>query len=308
MLLRLQVLEGLRVAALADDLDLVGEAGGAQGGRETRAQCVAHGQHDVVDLRMAAQVGHDPVGSVLAQRRHRDVERRVLAVGAVLLVRALELVSERLQDLEGGDVDEERVGLAVAVGDDLGREVLADLRAVPLVRRRSRGSRRPARPRCSTSRTPRPASWPARSAWRPLARLTALRITASAPWRSAVLNAFWSCSGEPSVPIVEAVQPRSAAPCLMMSPWISQASTPQLMKTTFLPVGTGLPIGCREPDARRPRGRLLGQRLRLGHAGASTALSGRAAVESAAASGRRDERGAENEKRRAFVRAVPQAE
>ena len=79
------------------------------------------------------------------------------------------------------------------------------------------------------------------------ARLTALRITASAPWRSAVLNAFWSCSGEPSVPIVEAVQPRSAAPCLMMSPWISQASTPQLMKTTFLPVGTGLPIGVVSP-------------------------------------------------------------
>ena len=79
------------------------------------------------------------------------------------------------------------------------------------------------------------------------ARLTALRITASAPWRSAVSNAFWSCSGEPSVPIVEAVQPRSAAPCLMMSPWISQASTPQLMKTTFLPVGTGLPIGVVSP-------------------------------------------------------------
>ena len=78
-------------------------------------------------------------------------------------------------------------------------------------------------------------------------RLTALRITASAPWRSAVSNAFWSCSGEPSVPIASAVQPRSAAPCLMMSPWISQASTPQLMKTTFLPAGTSLPIAVSRP-------------------------------------------------------------
>src|SRR3954447_11796915 len=85
-------------------------------------------------------------------------------------------------------------------------------------------------------------------------RLTALRITPSAPWRSAVLNAFCSYSGEPSVPIVEAVQPRSAAPCLMMSPWISQASTPQLMKTTFLPVGTGLPIGSAIP---MPVGRVV---------------------------------------------------
>src|SRR5829696_5128093 len=78
-------------------------------------------------------------------------------------------------------------------------------------------------------------------------RVTALRITASAPWRSAVWNAFCSCSGEPSVPIVEAVQPRSAAPCLMMSPWISQASTPQLMKTTFFPPGTALPIAVSRP-------------------------------------------------------------
>ncbi len=29
----------------------------------------------------------------------------------------------------------------------------------------------------------------------------------------------------------------------MMSPWISQASTPQLMKVTFLPLGIGLPTG-----------------------------------------------------------------
>ena len=56
----------------------------------------------------------------------------VLAVGAELLVRALELAGERLQDLEGRDVDEQRVRLAVAVGHDLGREVLADARAVLL--------------------------------------------------------------------------------------------------------------------------------------------------------------------------------
>src|SRR3954452_12550326 len=79
------------------------------------------------------------------------------------------------------------------------------------------------------------------------ARLTALRITASAPGRSAVSNAFCSCSGEPLVLIVEPFQPRSAAPCLMMSPCSSQAWTPQLMNTTFLPVGTGLPTAVASP-------------------------------------------------------------
>ena len=29
----------------------------------------------------------------------------------------------------------------------------------------------------------------------------------------------------------------------MILPWTVQASTPQLMKATFLPVGTSLPIG-----------------------------------------------------------------
>ena len=132
------------------------------------------------------------------------------------------------------------------------------------------------------------------------ARLTALRITASAPWRSAVSNAFWSCSGEPSVPIVEAVQPRSAAPCLMMSPWISQASTPQLMKATFLPAGTSLPIAVVSPM-------LVGRVVAFSasvcafcHSRAATALSGRAAARIAvAASARRaTERGAEHDEPR----------
>src|SRR5829696_4764696 len=129
-------------------------------------------------------------------------------------------------------------------------------------------------------------------------RVTALRITASAPWRSAVWNAFCSCSGEPSVPIVEAVQPRSEAPCLMMSPWISQASTPQLMKATFLPLGTGLPIGVVSP-------------MLVGRAGATTALSGGVAARPVAASARRDhcdddreDRG-EREERRGLACAVP---
>ena len=127
-------------------------------------------------------------------------------------------------------------------------------------------------------------------------RLTALRITASAPWRSAVSNAFWSCSGEPSVPIVSAVQPRSAAPCLMMSPWISQASTPQLMNATFLPAGTSLPIAFVNPSVVGRVVAFSAMRLRLGHS-RPTALSGRAALRfTVAASGHRDERGAEHER------------
>src|SRR3954452_11847179 len=92
-----------------------------------------------------------------------------------------------------------------------------------------------------------PFCWASAICLETAARLTALRITASAPWRSAVSNAFCSCSGEPSVLIVDPFQPRSAAPCLMMSPWISQACTPQLMNTTFLPVGTGLPTAVASP-------------------------------------------------------------
>ena len=76
-----------------------------------------------------------------------------------------------------------------------------------------------------------------------VARSTALRITASAPWRSALSNAFCSRSGEPSVAIFVRLQPRSAAPWARMSPWISHACTPQLMKTTFLPLGMALPTG-----------------------------------------------------------------
>src|SRR4051794_8369851 len=92
-----------------------------------------------------------------------------------------------------------------------------------------------------------PFCWASAICLETAARLTALRITASAPWRSAVSNAFCSCSGEPSVLIVDPFQPRSAAPCLMMLPWSSQAWTPQLMKTTFLPVGTGLPTAVSSP-------------------------------------------------------------
>src|SRR4051794_19171622 len=79
------------------------------------------------------------------------------------------------------------------------------------------------------------------------ARLTALRITASAPLRSAVSNAPCSFSGEPSVAIVDADQPRSLAPWAMILPWTLQASTPQLMKAIFLPAGTVLPTGSVTP-------------------------------------------------------------
>ena len=75
------------------------------------------------------------------------------------------------------------------------------------------------------------------------ARLTPLRITALAPLRIAVSNACWSFSGVPSVAIIDDVQPRSLAPWAMILPWTVQASTPQLMKATFLPVGTSLSIG-----------------------------------------------------------------
>ena len=76
-----------------------------------------------------------------------------------------------------------------------------------------------------------------------MALSTALRMIPSTPFRIAVSNAACSFSGEPSVVIVSDVQPRSLAPSLMMSPCSSQARTPQLMNASFLPVGTGLPIG-----------------------------------------------------------------
>src|SRR3954470_12973153 len=79
------------------------------------------------------------------------------------------------------------------------------------------------------------------------ARLTALRITASAPLRIAVSNAPCSFSGDPSVAIVDADQPRSLAPWAMILPWTLQASTPQLMKAIFLPAGTVLPTGSVTP-------------------------------------------------------------
>ena len=206
----------------------------------------------------------------------------VLAVGAVVLVGALELRSERVQDLECRDVDVERVRLAVAVGHDLGAEALTDPAAVLRVRDVGEDAVADLVSTLDSVTNGTPFCSACSSCLATLARLTALRITASAPWRSAVWNAFWSCSGEPSVPIVLAVQPRSAAPCLMMSPWISQASTPQLMKATFLPVGTGLPIGFSGPM-------LFGRVIAFSASACASArpapppASGRAAVRLAAA-------------------------
>ena len=157
-----------------------------------------------------------------------------------------------------------------------------------------------------------PCCWACSSCFATTERVTALRITASAPWRSAVPNAFCSCSGEPSVPIVLAVQPRSAAPCLMMSPWTSHASTPQLMKAIFLPVGMGLPMGARVPM-------LSGRALDFSASARAAATpsppsrrAARAAARLASASARHHcdddgdgDRGGEHQQRRSLARAVP---
>ena len=39
------------------------------------------------------------------------------------------------------------------------------------------------------------------------------------------------------------VQPSVFAPCCRIGPWTAQASTPQLMKVIFLPVGIAFLIG-----------------------------------------------------------------
>src|SRR3954451_23954104 len=53
----------------------------------------------------------------------------------------------------------------------------------------------------------------------------------------------WTFSGDPSVATWSTVQPRVAAASARIGPWMAQASTPQLTKVIFLPVGIGLPIG-----------------------------------------------------------------
>src|SRR4051812_29223246 len=65
----------------------------------------------------------------------------------------------------------------------------------------------------------------------------------SAPPRSAVLKPFWICCGEPSVAIVFDVQPSFAAASATILPCVWQAAAPQLMNTSFLPVGMVLPTG-----------------------------------------------------------------
>src|SRR5205823_3036815 len=69
------------------------------------------------------------------------------------------------------------------------------------------------------------------------------RITASAPLRSAVVNALWICVGDPSVAIVCDVHPRWLAASLTMLPCSWHWAAPQLMNTSFLPVGIGFLIG-----------------------------------------------------------------
>src|SRR3954451_11776146 len=54
----------------------------------------------------------------------------------------------------------------------------------------------------------------------------------------------WTFSGVPSVATCLTLQPRILAASWRIGPWTAQASTPQLTNTIFLPVGTGLPIGC----------------------------------------------------------------
>src|SRR3954452_11915981 len=68
-------------------------------------------------------------------------------------------------------------------------------------------------------------------------------MTASVPLRIADSMAPWTFSGEPSVATWSTVQPRVAAALARIGPWRAQASTPQLTKVIFLPVGIGLSIG-----------------------------------------------------------------
>src|SRR3954453_22187147 len=68
-------------------------------------------------------------------------------------------------------------------------------------------------------------------------------MTASEPLRIAASMAPWTFSGEPSVATWSTVQPRADAALARIGPWIAQASTPQLTKVIFLPVGIGLVIG-----------------------------------------------------------------
>src|SRR3954451_9283538 len=68
-------------------------------------------------------------------------------------------------------------------------------------------------------------------------------MTASAWLRMAVSIAPWTFSGEPSVATWSTVQPRSLAAAARIGPWTAHASTPQLTKVIFLPVGIGLPTG-----------------------------------------------------------------
>ena len=71
----------------------------------------------------------------------------------------------------------------------------------------------------------------------------ALRMIAFVPFRTAAWIAFWTFSGEPSVPTCVTVQPSVFAPCCRIGPWTAHASTPQLMKVIFLPVGIAFLIG-----------------------------------------------------------------
>jgi hypothetical protein len=124
-------LPDLGVAGLADDLHLVrAHAGRLQRGGQARFEGAGLPQDEVAHVRVAAQIGHDAVRRVLAQRRERDVDRRELAVRAQLRVLRLERVADRGEDLERRDVRVEDIGLALAAGDRLGGQNLADDRAL----------------------------------------------------------------------------------------------------------------------------------------------------------------------------------
>ena len=168
---------------------------------------------------------------------------RELAVRAQLRVLRLERVSDRGQDLERRDVRVEGVGLALAVGDRLGRQRLADDRALVGAADVEQEVLAGLLPSSSTSRPGCP--WPSASA-SGLASASlsiAVLMMASVPSRMADSIAFWTFSGEPSVATTSTSHPRVAAPSLTSLPWNTQTSMPQLIQVTFLPVGIGLSIG-----------------------------------------------------------------
>ena len=163
---------------------------------------------------------------------------------AVLLHAGLERLAHLREDPEGRDVHVDRVALATAVADDLGGEVVADRRVllggcgvVEDAAAAAGGSQRAAGHELHTG----------------LVRVGDLlgvgvlvggvqdhRVRSVADRRlDRALDLLRGAVGRDLVHGPAEV----AAAAARIGPWMAQASTPQLTKVIFLPVGIGLPIG-----------------------------------------------------------------